>query len=53
MKGDNDMYEVELQNLETGKTFSKYFDSEYIMNKFLTKCRYSKKIRKLSIIKWR
>ncbi len=46
------MYEVELQNLKTRETFSKFFDSPYLMNKFLTKCRYSKNVRKLSVTKW-
>lgn len=46
------MFEVELQNLITGEVFSKYFYSPYKMNKFLTKVRYSKKIRKLSVTKW-
>ena len=33
------------RNLENGKEFSKDFESPYLMNQFLTKCRYSKRIR--------
>lgn len=41
----NNMTKCYFRNLENGKTFSKVFDSPYLMNQFLTKCRYSKKIR--------
>ena len=39
------MYVCYFQDLEKDRIFSKIFNSPYIMNKFLTKCRYSKKIR--------
>jgi hypothetical protein len=41
------MYEVILLN-EVGKKFSKIFDSEFKMNKFIQKARYSKKLQILS-----
>ena len=41
----NNMTKCYFRNLENGKTFSKVFDSPYLMNQFLTKCRYSKRIR--------
>jgi len=46
------MYEVELLNRETGSTFTRKFDSPYLMNKFLNKCKYSKKVKVLSVTKW-
>ena len=39
------MYNCYFKNLETGKEFCKQFENPYLMNKFLTKCRYSKRIR--------
>jgi len=47
------MYICYFKNLINGEIFSKEFDSPYKMNKFLTKCRYSKKIQSLgSVQKW-
>lgn len=46
------MYEVELMNIETGAIFTKKFDSPYLMNQFLRKCKYSKKVKVLSTTKW-
>lgn len=46
------MYEVELLNRETGATFIKKFDSPYLMDKFLRKCKYSKKVTVISVTKW-
>ena len=39
------MYFCYFQDLEMDKVFSKVFESPYLMKKFLTKCKYSKKIR--------
>ncbi|MBR0420295.1 MAG: hypothetical protein IJI66_14130 [Erysipelotrichaceae bacterium] len=39
------MYEVSLLNLDTQKQFSKWFDSEYLMRKFINKVKYSKKLK--------
>lgn len=44
------MYEVELLNLDTKKTFTKVFWSEYLKDNFVRKCKYSKKVKVLSII---
>lgn len=45
------MYEVRLLNLPNGEKFSKLFNSEYLMNKFVNKCKYSKKLKIISIFK--
>lgn len=39
------MFKCYFKNLENGKEFFKLFENPYEMNKFLTKCRYSKRIR--------
>lgn len=39
------MYTCYFKDLEKDRIFSKKFENPYLMNKFLTKCRYSKKIR--------
>lgn len=39
------MYEVELLNLKTNKKFTKIFWSPYLMNNFIRKCKYSKKLK--------
>ena len=39
------MWKCYLKNLEKDYTFEKYFDSQYLMNKFLTKVIYSKRLR--------
>lgn len=39
------MWKCYLKNLEKDCVFEKYFDSQYLMNKFLTKVRYSKKLQ--------
>lgn len=41
------MYEIKLLN-EVGKSFSKFFDSEYKYNKFLQKIKHNKKLKILS-----
>lgn len=41
------MYEIKLLN-DVGKSFSKFFDSEYKYNKFLQKVKHSKKLKILS-----
>ena len=43
------MYEVRLLNLINGEKFNKLFNSEYLMNKFVNKCKYSKKLKIISI----
>lgn len=35
---------LDLMNLETGKTFRKYFETEFERDKFKRKLKYSKKI---------
>ena len=45
------MWECYFKNLETGEVFTKTFDSQYLMERFMTKCRYSKKIRSLGKVK--
>lgn len=45
------MYKCYFRNLENNKEFSKVFESPYLMNQFLTKCRYSKRIRLLGKVK--
>ena len=39
------------KNLKTGEIFTKDFDSDYKKRVFLTKCRYSKKIKSLGCVK--
>lgn len=41
------MYEVVLLN-NVGRRFSKFFDSEYKLNNFIRKIKYSKKLKILS-----
>ena len=43
------MYEVELLNLETNKTFKKVFWSLYLKDNFVRKVKYSKKLKVLCI----
>lgn len=43
------MYEVELLNLKTNKIFTKIFWSPYLKDNFVRKCKYSKKLKVLSI----
>lgn len=38
------MHEVLLLNLETGKRFSKTFESLFLCRKFVNKCKHSKKV---------
>ena len=45
------MWKGYFRNLETGKIFTKIFDNDYEKRKFLTKCRYSKKIRSLGCVR--
>lgn len=45
------MYEVRLLNLINGEKFNKLFNSEYLMNKFINKCKHSKKLKIISIFK--
>lgn len=44
------MYEVELLNLQNNKVFTKIFWSSYLKDNFVRKCKYSKKLKVLSII---
>lgn len=39
------MYICYFKDLVNDREFCKKFSSPYLMNQFLTKCRYSKKIR--------
>ena len=45
------MYKLDIINLANNKIFTKTFDSPYLMNKFIKKCKYSKKIKIIGIIK--
>lgn len=45
------MYKCFLKNLENGIVFEKYFDSPYLMNKFLNKVKYSKKLEFIGKVK--
>ena len=44
------MYEVELLNLKSNKTFTKIFWNPYLKDNFVRKCRYSSKVKVLSIV---
>ena len=46
------MYEVNLLNLVNNKTFKKWYYSSYLLEKFKNKCKYSKKNKILSILKY-
>lgn len=39
------MFELIILNLKTNEKFSKFFDSEYLMNKFVKKAKYSNEIK--------
>lgn len=39
------MFELIILNLKTNEKFSKIFNSEYLMNKFIKKAKYSKEIK--------
>lgn len=43
------MYEVELLNLETKVIFTKVFWDKQLKNKFIRKCKYSKKLKVLGV----
>ena len=45
------MWECYFKNLKSGEIFVKVFYSQYLMEQFLTKCRYSKKIRNIGKVK--
>lgn len=45
------MYRCYLKNLEKDYVFSKDFESPYLMNKFLTKLRYSKRLQLVGKVK--
>ena len=47
------MTELELLDLTTGKPFSKRFYSDFLLEKFMNTLKYSKKLKLLSITKWR
>lgn len=44
------MWKGYFKNLKTGEIFTKVFKSPYMKNQFLTKCRYSKKIKSLGCV---
>lgn len=46
------MYSVILLNLKYDKRFEKQFDSLYLMNKFINKCRYSNKIKVIGVVRY-
>lgn len=45
------MWKCYFRNLDNGKEFSKIFESQYLMERFLTKCRYSKRIKCIGKVK--
>lgn len=45
------MYTVTLLDLKSNKRFEKFFNSPYLMNKFINKCKYSKKIKVIGVFK--
>lgn len=45
------MWKCYFRNLENNREFSKTFDSQYLMERFLTKCRYSKRIKCIGKVK--
>lgn len=45
------MYRCYFRDLETGKEFSKEYESPYEMNKFLNKLKYSKKLKCIGKVK--
>lgn len=45
------MWKCYLKNLEKDYVFEKYFESPYLMNKFLTKVRYSKRLQLVDKVK--
>ena len=50
-KEGNNMWKCYFRNLDNGKEFSKMFESQYLMERFLTKCRYSKRIKCIGKVK--
>lgn len=44
------MYIVECKNLLTNKVFEKTFYNHILKNDFVRKCKYSKKIKVLSVL---
>lgn len=44
------MYIINILDINTNKTFKKEFNNEYFMRKFVKKCKYSKKLKIISII---
>lgn len=45
------MYKCHLKNLTTDEVFVKVFSSPFLMEKFLKKCKYSKKIKCIGVTK--
>lgn len=45
------MWKCYFKNLKTGVVFTKFFDNDYQKNIFMTKCRYSKKIKSLGSVR--
>lgn len=43
------MFEVSLLNLQNGKKFYMSFESEYLLNRFLNKVKYSKTLKLCSV----
>ena len=44
------MYQVRLLNLKTNQVFTKTFESPYLKDNFLRKCKYSKKLQVIGVI---
>lgn len=45
------MYKVILKNLQNNKVFEKFFENPYLLNKFKNKCRFSKKVEIIGVVK--
>lgn len=44
------MWKCYFKNLKTDRVFTKFFKNDYQKNHFMTKCRYSKKIKSLGSV---
>lgn len=46
------MYEVECLNVNTNKTFSKWFYDEHELKVFTNKCKHGDKLKILGVLRW-
>ena len=46
------MFEIELLNLKTNETFKEIFFSVKAKDNFVRKCKYSKKVKIITIVDW-